>query len=141
MNSRALMLALTLGLTAAVQAETLPDTVLASVDLRTTTGVTAVQAAWRYSDVRILPVEFPSADAQGQPTGAKAATFDYEPHAGGADFDDSRWPTIAPESLATRRGHGLLSFNWYRLRLTVDDPRNELRQGQPVTVTLPFGAR
>ena len=119
MNSRALMLALTLGLTAAVQAETLPDTVLASVDLRTTTGVTAVQAAWRYSDVRILPVEFPSADAQGQPTGAKAATFDYEPHAGGADFDDSRWPTIAPESLATRRGHGLLSFNWYRLRLTV----------------------
>ena len=25
----------------------------------------------------------------------------------------------------------------YRLRLTVDDPNNELRQGQPVTVTLP----
>ena len=25
----------------------------------------------------------------------------------------------------------------YRLRLTVDDPKNELRQGQPVTVTLP----
>ena len=29
----------------------------------------------------------------------------------------------------------------YRLRLTVDDPKNELRQGQPVTVTLPSGAR
>lgn len=29
----------------------------------------------------------------------------------------------------------------YRLRLTVDDPRNELRQGQPVTVTLAPGAR
>lgn len=28
----------------------------------------------------------------------------------------------------------------YRLRLTVDDPRNELRQGQPVTVTLPSAA-
>ena len=56
MNSRALMLALALGLTSAAQAETLPDTVLASVDLRTTTGVAAVQAAWRYSDVRILPV-------------------------------------------------------------------------------------
>jgi HlyD family secretion protein len=25
----------------------------------------------------------------------------------------------------------------YRVRLTVDDPNNELRQGQPVTVTLP----
>ena len=25
----------------------------------------------------------------------------------------------------------------YRIRLTVDDPRNDLRQGQPVTVTLP----
>ena len=29
----------------------------------------------------------------------------------------------------------------YRLRLTVDDPGNELRQGQPVTVTLPSGLR
>ena len=28
----------------------------------------------------------------------------------------------------------------YRLRLTVDDPKNELRQGQPVTVTLPGAA-
>jgi HlyD family secretion protein len=28
----------------------------------------------------------------------------------------------------------------YRLRLTVDDPKNELRQGQPVTVTLPSSA-
>ena len=28
----------------------------------------------------------------------------------------------------------------YRLRLTVDDPKNELRQGQPVTVTLPEAA-
>jgi HlyD family secretion protein len=28
----------------------------------------------------------------------------------------------------------------YRLRLTVDDPKNELRQGQPVTVTLPASA-
>ena len=25
----------------------------------------------------------------------------------------------------------------YRIRLTVDDPGNDLRQGQPVTVTLP----
>lgn len=28
----------------------------------------------------------------------------------------------------------------YRLRLTVDDPKNELRQGQPVTVALPASA-
>ncbi|HUQ13416.1 MAG TPA: HlyD family efflux transporter periplasmic adaptor subunit, partial [Novosphingobium sp.] len=27
----------------------------------------------------------------------------------------------------------------YRMRLTVSDPRGELRQGQPVTVTLPGG--
>ena len=28
----------------------------------------------------------------------------------------------------------------YRIRLTVDDPKNDLRQGQPVTVTLPSAA-
>jgi gluconolactonase len=93
--------------------------VLATVDLATDEGLRAVAGTWRYSDAKVVDAIFPSAGATGQPTGAPAATTDIAPHAGGADFDDSAWPVIAPASLSERRGHGRLSFNWYRLSLTI----------------------
>jgi len=91
----------------------------AVVDLGTAAGAGLVRATWRYSDARIVDTSFRGPDAQGQPTGALRATHDIVPHAGTANFDDSQWQVIAPDSLAERRGSGRVSFNWYRVTLTV----------------------
>jgi gluconolactonase len=93
----------------------------ATVDLTTSEGLKAVGGVWRYSDTRIVEAEFRAPGPDGQPTGAPVKTYDYTPHAGGADFDDSRWETVAPVALKERRGAGRLSFNWYRVRLTVPE--------------------
>src|SRR5215475_227781 len=90
-----------------------------ATDLGTKAGAELAQATWRYSDARIVDTRFRAPDAQGQPTGAPLATQDISPHAGAADFDDSQWSVIAPTSLAERRGSGRVSFNWYRMTLTV----------------------
>ena len=91
----------------------------AVVDLGTEAGTELVQATWRYSDARIVETRFRAPDAQGQPTGGPLTTQDISPHAGAVAFDDSQWPVISPTSLAERRGSGRVSFNWYRLTLTV----------------------
>jgi gluconolactonase len=93
----------------------------ASVDLTTQAGVELVRSAWRYSDVEIVPTQQRAADIHGQPTGAPVSTWDYQPHAGGRDFDDSAWETLDPTTLKARRGHGRLSFNWYRLTITIPE--------------------
>ena len=94
---------------------------LATIDLATRAGAALAQAQWRYSDVRIVETRHRAPDAEGQPTGAPIATYTIEPRAGGADFDDSAWPVIAPESLTARRGQGRLTFNWYRVAVTVPE--------------------
>ena len=71
----------------------------ATLDLATTAGVQRVKGQWRYSDTRIIEVDFKSAGADNQPTGAPVKAYDYTPHAGGADFDDSSWQTIEPTTL------------------------------------------
>lgn len=48
-------------------------------------------------------------------------TYDYTPHAGAADFDDSKWEVISANSLDQRRGNGRLGFSWYRIKLTIPD--------------------
>src|SRR5512145_783045 len=93
----------------------------AILDLATTAGVKSVKGQWRYSDTRIVEVDFKGPGADNQPSGPAVKTYDYEPHAGIAGFDDSRWEAIEPTSLARRRGNGRLSFNWYRIKLTIPD--------------------
>jgi gluconolactonase len=83
---------------------------LAQIDLATPAGLDAVQGVWRYKDVELIPTQF-----------GGAATWDYTPHAGLRDFDDSEWQKIEPTTLAARRGHGRISFNWYRLLITVPE--------------------
>jgi gluconolactonase len=117
----ALALAIT-KLAVGAQAPPVPSgTPAAMIDLATTAGVEQVRGQWRYSDVRIVQTSFVAASDAGQPGDSPAKTYDYEPHAGGADFDDSNWEQIAPESLSKRRGNGRLSFNWYRINMTVPE--------------------
>ncbi|MBX3298670.1 MAG: SMP-30/gluconolactonase/LRE family protein [Acidobacteria bacterium] len=92
-----------------------------AIDLTTTDGVKAVAGQWRYSDTRIVETEFRAPDAAGQPNGRPVRTYDYTPHAGVADFDDSGWEQIAPTDLSKRRGNGRLSFNWYRITITIPE--------------------
>jgi gluconolactonase len=115
-----------LGLLAAVALTTVvapasPAAPLATVDLASHDGASSVGAVWRYSDARVVPTVFRLAGRDGQPGDVPADTLDIEPKAGAADFDDSAWPVVAPEALAERRGHGRVSFNWYRLSLTLPE--------------------
>ena len=97
------------------------DLPLATIDLATPEGVALVKGAWRYSDTKIVEVDFVGPGPDGQPTGAPLRTYDYEPKAGGAGFDDSLWPVIDPTTLSARRSTGRLSFNWYRITITIPE--------------------
>jgi len=84
------------------------------VDLMTAAGATALGAQWKVSDVKI--VEVPA--IQGAMPQYKT-TYNIEPSAGAADFDDSKWPVIEPKELAARRSGGHVAFMWYRTGLTI----------------------
>ena len=93
----------------------------AVVDLTTSDGISLVQGQWRYSDTRLVEVDFRAAGPEGQPTGAPVRTWDVTPHAGALDFDDSAWEVLDPTKLNGRRGNGRLSFNWYRIAVTIPE--------------------
>jgi gluconolactonase len=94
---------------------------LAVVELNTVSGAKLVNAEWRYADAQLRPIEFPQPDAAGQPTGPVAASWDLSPRAGARDYDDSTWQKLRPETLMERRGKGRVSFNWYRVRITIPE--------------------
>lgn len=85
-----------------------PDAV---IDLMTNEGAQLVKGQWRYSDTQIIQVAHQSPGADLGPSGPPNMTYDYTPHAGGADFDDAKWQVIDAPGLETRRSTGRLSFN------------------------------
>jgi gluconolactonase len=93
----------------------------ATIDLATAEGVQLVKGQWRYSDTKIIEVDFRAPGPDGQPTGMLVKTYDYTPHAGGADFDDSQWEVLDPTTLTTRRATGRMCFNWYRITVTIPE--------------------
>jgi len=95
-----------------------PDAV---IDLATRNGVDLVKGQWRYSDTRIIEVDSRGPGADLKPSGAPNKTYDYTPHAGVADFDDSKWEAIDPTTLDARRSTGKICFNWYRIAVTVPE--------------------
>jgi gluconolactonase len=104
----------------------------AIVDLRTKEGTALVKSGWRYSDAHIQTVDFQK-PGPGKadplplyPTGGKLKTHDIHPKAGAANYDDSKWEVLDPTSLEVRRGAGLLSFNWYRLSVTIPEKVGEM---------------
>jgi gluconolactonase len=104
-----------------LQAAGAPGARRASIDLQSREGVALVKGQWRYSDTRIVEVDFTGPGPDGQPTGAPVRTYDYLPKAGVAGFDDSAWEAIDPTTLTQRRGRGRLSFTWYRIAITIPE--------------------
>ena len=92
-----------------------------TVDLATKAGAQLVKGEWRYSDTRIIDVNFRAAGADGQPSNIQNKAYDFTPHAGGVEFDDSGWEIIDPTTLDKRRSAGRLAFNWYRIKITVPE--------------------
>ena len=84
------------------------------VDLMTTAGSAAFGAQWRAVEAKI--VECPAlSDAMPE----FKTTYDIEPYAGESGFDDSNWPVIPATELGAKRGGGMVSFFWFRTRLTI----------------------
>ncbi len=93
-----------------------PDAV---IDLATKEGVKEANGEWRYSDVKIMDADFKAPGPEGQPTGKPIKTYDYTPHAGGVDFDDSKWEILDQSTVNKRRSTGRICFNWYRINITI----------------------
>jgi gluconolactonase len=107
----------------------------ATIDLGKKAGVQLIKGEWRYSDTKIVEVDFKAAGADGQPSGAPSKAYDFTPHAGGIEFDDSKWEVIDPTTLDKRRSAGRLAFNWYRIKITVPE---RIGNFNPVGSTLVF---
>ncbi len=86
-----------------------------TIDLRTRDGVSIVKGEWRYTPVKL--VEVAAKEADGTPT----PTYNIEPKAFGADFDDSKWEIADPTTLKNSRGGGQVCFAWYRIKITIPD--------------------
>ena len=95
-----------------------PDAV---VDLASKQGVDLVQGQWRYHEVKVVDADSRAVGPDLKPSGAATRTYDYEPHAGVAEFDDSRWEAIDATSLDQRRSTAKVCFNWYRINITIPE--------------------
>lgn len=91
----------------------------AIINLATEQGVKLVKGQWRYSEATIVEVDHHSVGADLRPSGPPNRTHDIMPHAGAADFDDSKWEALAPTQLEVRKSTGRLCFNWYRITITI----------------------
>lgn len=106
--------------------ELLPGKPDAIVDLQADEGVELVGGRWRYADARVEEIDFvelagPGAEDPLGPGDVPNRTYDVVPHAEGVDYDDSGWRVLAPRDTMLRLGDGRVSFNWYRISLTLPD--------------------
>jgi gluconolactonase len=93
----------------------------AIVDLMTDAGVELVRGAWRYTDARIVEVDHRAPGPDLRASGRPIRTSDLVPHPESAEFDNAAWSSVEPGALQDRRGNGRLSFNWYRIDITIPD--------------------
>jgi gluconolactonase len=104
--------------------ELLPGKPDAVVDLQTDEGVGLVGGAWRYADAGVEEIDFVELGSPEDPLGPGTVpnrTYDVVPHAEGADYDDSGWRTLSPRDTMLRLGNGRVSFNWYRISVTLPE--------------------
>ena len=95
-----------------------PDAV---VDLASRDGIELIKGQWRYHDVKIVDADSRAVGPDLKPSGAPSKTYDYEPHAGVAEFDDAQWDVIDAATLDQRRATAKVCFNWYRLNVTIPE--------------------
>jgi gluconolactonase len=95
-----------------------PDAV---VDLASGEGVQLVHGQWRYHDVKIVDADSGAVGPDLKPSGDAIKTYDYAPHAGARNFDDSQWEAIEPTTLDQRRSTAKVCFNWYRINITIPE--------------------
>ena len=93
----------------------------AIVNLATAEGVKLVKGQWRYSDTKIIEVDHHGVGPDLRPSGPPNRTNDITPHAGAADFDDSKWEVLEPPQLEARKSTGRLCFNWYRIKVPIPE--------------------
>ena len=79
----------------------------ASVNLMTSEGASLVRAQWRYSDTKIIEVDFKAPGPDNQPTGPSLKTYDFAPHAGGRDSRVASADLLHPQSQPGRRESGV----------------------------------
>jgi gluconolactonase len=106
--------------------ELLPGRPDAVVDLQSDQGAALVGGRWRYSDASVREIEFvePAGPGAPDPLGPGTVpnrTYDVEPHAEAADFDDSGWEVLQPADTMRRRANGRVCFNWYRIEVTIPE--------------------
>jgi gluconolactonase len=118
--------------------ELLPGKPDAIVDLQTDEGAALVGGCWRYADARVEEIDFVALGSPEDPLGPghlPNRTDDVLPHAEAADFDDSAWRALAPADTMLRLGNGRVSFNWYRIAVTIPERVGEL---DPTGATVVF---
>jgi len=97
---------------APVLAPSLPPAL--AVDLMTDAGSAIFGAVWKTREAKIVEVAaIPDAPPEF------TSTYDIDPHAGEADYDDAAWPVISATDLGAKRGGGKVSFLWFRAKLTI----------------------
>ncbi len=107
------------GATAGTHADDkLPDAI---VDLATLEGTKSVSSQWRTAPARIVEIDHREPGDDLKASGKPNRTHDVSPRAGAADFDDQGWETIEAATLNARRGGGRLSFQWYRVSVTLPE--------------------
>ena len=87
---------------------------LCRVDLMTEAGSALFGAVWRVREAKIVERP-PIPDAMPE----YKSTYDIDPHAETAGYDDSAWQVLRATELDGKRGGGHVSFLWFRARLVI----------------------
>ena len=99
----------------------------AIVDLKTNAGQRIVNAQWQSLSAEIMPVKFRAAGPSDKdklflyPTGKEINTSNIYPKYGTPEFINAKWENVAATDLETRRGNGLQSHVWYKLKVTIPE--------------------
>ena len=99
----------------------------AVIDLRSNEGVKLTNSQWKSLNAQIVTAKFnaPGPSEKDKmdiyPTGKEIQTNSLEPRFGTPTFENASWENVAPTDLETRRGNGLLSHVWYKLKVTIPE--------------------
>ena len=99
----------------------------AIVDLKTNAGQRIVNAQWQSLSAEIMPAKFRAAGPSDKdklflyPTGKEINSYNIYPKYGTPEFINAKWENVAATDLETRRGNGLQSHVWYKLKVTIPE--------------------